>query len=169
MSDAEIAKTLDLTCHACHSLKLVEQQRLSPAQWAAVLQKMQGWGAGLESAAIDSFAQGLSRRYGPSAALEAPRRESAKTLAGLVVAEPSAKARAGRVPEGEGMFGQRCAACHGPKARGGVGVNLVDRYLLDRPKEFSQIVHKGRGLMPPQPDMSESQLDDVLGFLRSLE
>jgi mono/diheme cytochrome c family protein len=32
-------------CIACHSLRLVESQRLSPAAWGKEIDKMAGWGA----------------------------------------------------------------------------------------------------------------------------
>lgn len=45
-SDAVAGHKLETTaCASCHSLRLVESQRLSPAAWAKEVDKMVGWGA----------------------------------------------------------------------------------------------------------------------------
>ncbi len=45
-ADIEAGKKLEKTaCVACHSLRLVESQRLSPAAWTKEVDKMIGWGA----------------------------------------------------------------------------------------------------------------------------
>ena len=38
-------KELDQACQLCHSLRLVESQRLSTAAWQKEMDKMIGWGA----------------------------------------------------------------------------------------------------------------------------
>jgi mono/diheme cytochrome c family protein len=38
-------KAAQQTCVQCHSLRLVDSQRLSPAAWAREIDKMIGWGA----------------------------------------------------------------------------------------------------------------------------
>lgn len=45
-SPNEAAKKIEKTaCVPCHSLRIVQSQRLSPAAWAKEVDKMMGWGA----------------------------------------------------------------------------------------------------------------------------
>ena len=50
-------------CQICHSLAYVEQQRLTPAQWTATVQKMVSWGAPLTPGESLSLAQTLATSY----------------------------------------------------------------------------------------------------------
>lgn len=49
-------------CVACHSLRIVHSQRLSPAAWAKELDKMAGWGAKVEDR--DALLAYLTANYG---------------------------------------------------------------------------------------------------------
>jgi len=45
-ADVEAGKKIEKTaCVACHSLRLIESQRLSPVAWTKEVDKMIGWGA----------------------------------------------------------------------------------------------------------------------------
>ncbi len=45
-------KALRTQCVACHSLRLVESQRLSAAAWGKEIDKMVGWGAVVQDRAL---------------------------------------------------------------------------------------------------------------------
>jgi mono/diheme cytochrome c family protein len=71
---------------------------------------------------------------------------------------------------GEPIFERNCAFCHGPKARGAEGPNLVrSSVVLDDEKgeSIGKVVHAGRPDrgMPAFPTLSETQLYDIAEFL----
>ena len=62
------AAILEARCLTCHDARLIEQQRLTAAGWAAELEKMVRWGATLsdpERAALVDFLAGSTPRPGP--------------------------------------------------------------------------------------------------------
>lgn len=160
-------QVLEQSCQACHSLQLIEQQRLSEAQWVGVLKKMNVFGAAITEDAVQPLAAQLAARRGPEAKLPRPARlDASLAVASLLPLEDGALA-GGDGKAGESLYQARCLACHGADARGGVGVSLADRLLLQRAPEFAAHVRKGRGLMPPQPELTDPQLGQVLAYLRS--
>jgi cytochrome c oxidase cbb3-type subunit III len=71
---------------------------------------------------------------------------------------------------GEPIFERNCAFCHGPKARGAEGPNLVrSSVVLDDEKgeSIGKVVHAGRPDrgMPAFPGLTETQLYDIAEFL----
>lgn len=159
--------TLKTSCQSCHSLMLVDQQRLSAAQWAGVLKKMVGWGAAISAEAVPPLAEQLAARRGPTAALPAPGLIDAAAVAEAHAPIEDGALGGGDAQVGGAIYQARCGVCHGPDARGGVGVNLADRLLLQRAPEFAAAVRSGRGLMPPQADLAEPQLANLLAWLRT--
>lgn len=164
MSSAEVEQVLLLNCQSCHSLAYVGQQRMTVAQWTATLTKMRGWGALLEESQLAPLANALAVSRGPSAPL--PVFEARDVTAFAV--EPSPAPPEGAAARGKTLFETRCLACHGPDAHGGIGVNLVDRPLLQQPSRFEAFVKSGRGRMPPHADLSPTQYGELLAFLRTL-
>lgn len=61
-------------CQICHAPDYVKQQRLTPAQWTATLQKMKGWGAPLEGDEAELLARVLAASYPADLADLAPAR-----------------------------------------------------------------------------------------------
>ncbi len=161
LEPAQLDAVLALECQSCHSLGYVEQQRLSAAQWTATLTKMRTWGALLAEDQVEPLARALALRRGPTATLEAPPRTEVRAFEAREPPGRSAKALA----QGRALFAARCAACHAPDGRGLVGVNLTDRALLQEPAAFAEVVARGRGRMPPQPDLSAGQLSALRAFL----
>jgi mono/diheme cytochrome c family protein len=160
-------QVLTQSCQACHSLKLVEQQRLSEAQWVAVLKKMNVFGASITESAVQPMAAQLAARHGPQAKLPALARvDAAAAVASLLPLAEGAFA-SDDAKGGEALYLTRCLACHGADARGATGVNLVDRVLLQRAPEFAAHVRTGRGLMPPQAELTDPQLGMLLAYLRT--
>lgn len=159
--------TLKTSCQSCHSLMLVDQQRLSAAQWTGVLKKMAGWGAAISAEAVPPLAEQLAARRGPTAALPAPGLVDAAAVAEAHAPVEDGALGGGDAQVGGAIYQARCGVCHGFDARGGVGVNLVDRLLLQRAPEFAAAVRTGRGLMPPQADLAEPQVANLLAWLRT--
>lgn len=163
LSDEALQATLTLQCRACHSMHYVEQQRLTATQWTGTLKKMRHFGAVLEEAAVPALAEALAARFGPTGRPYTPLPKKVELF------RPPADLKSGRAhKQGKALFAQRCLACHGPKAEGGVGVNLADRQLLQQPEAFREVVKKGRGTMPPHPDLTVEQMDSLLAFLNTL-
>lgn len=61
-------------CQICHSLAHIEQQRLTPTQWAATVKKMVGWGAPLGVTEAEALVDMLAASYPPDLADAWPRR-----------------------------------------------------------------------------------------------
>jgi len=55
-------------CLPCHDNLMLEQQRLTPKQWGAVVKKMQGWGSQIPADNVDMVVAYLSKRYSPDSA-----------------------------------------------------------------------------------------------------
>jgi mono/diheme cytochrome c family protein len=157
-------------CQMCHGLALVEQQRLTPAQWTAEIEKMVGWGATLAPEEVPDVHAYLAATFGPTNA-PAPR-----TLANLPDvppapdAEPEPLTAAASAERGAPLFAEHCAKCHGTDARGGEpGQNLVEHPSLLDLDAFARTVAEGRRRMPAFQDvMSRDQARDVLAWLRTL-
>src|SRR5438067_11980907 len=83
--------------------------------------------------------------------------------------QAAADAPAGNVENGKKLFAQYgCYQCHGYAAQGGVGPRLAPRPLTYA--AFSKYVRQPTGEMPPYTPkvISNAQLADVYGFLRSV-
>lgn len=160
-------QVLAQSCEACHSLKLIDQQRLTRAQWAAVVKKMNAFGAAVSEDAVQPLAEQLAARRGPEAKLPLPGRLDADAAAASLAPTADGPFATADAEGGAALYQTRCLACHGADARGAVGVNLVDRVLLQRASDFAAHVRKGRGLMPPQPELTDPQLGQLLAYLRS--
>ncbi len=159
----EVKQVLELNCRSCHSLAYVDQQRMSAGQWTATLTKMRGWGALLEEPQVGQLATALASTRGPTALL--PVFETREVAPFVVEAEKPIPA--GAAKRGQVTFMTRCLPCHGPDAHGGIGVNLVDRPLLQQPTYFAGFVNAGRGRMPPHADLGPVQLTELLAWLRT--
>lgn len=55
-------------CQICHTAEYVKQQRLNPAQWAATVNKMIGWGAPITAEQGEALAKVLAEAYPPERA-----------------------------------------------------------------------------------------------------
>lgn len=152
-------------CLSCHSEPMLAQQRLTPAQWHKTVTKMVGWGANLEPTEIAPLVAYLSASYGPDAGPYTPETISATEALAEIAPLPDDPFPPGDPERGKALYAEKCAACHGPDARGHIGVTLVDRPFLYRAGDFAQTVRRGRGKMPPVP-LSNVEIGDVLAHLR---
>jgi mono/diheme cytochrome c family protein len=154
-------------CLACHTVQMLEEQRLTPKQWGAVVKKMVGWGAPVDPATSDLLVAYLADHYGPDAgAYDPPLLAPAEATLALAPEEDGPLA-GGEPARGATLYRDRCAACHGAEARGQLGVALVDRPLLYRAASFAAVIRKGKGRMDPAPDTSDGEIADLLAHLRA--
>lgn len=155
-------------CTSCHGVDMIEHQRLTPAQWAKEVKKMSGWGSMIEPESQAALADHLAAHWNlDTPAFEPPMTNSVDADAAIAPLPDGAFA-GGDVKRGLGLYATKaCIACHGPDARGSIGVNLVDRPILYRAPELAGIVRAGRGRMPPQP-LTDGEVADLVAYLRSL-
>jgi mono/diheme cytochrome c family protein len=163
------AKTVIVNgCRSCHSQPMLEQQRLTEAQWLKVVTKMVTWGANVEPTEVKPLVSFLAASYGPDAGeYEAETIAAADALSELAVL-PDGPIPAGDAARGKLLYIEKCSGCHGADARGATGVNLIDRPILYRAGELAMLVRKGRGKMLPL-NMADGEIGDVLAHLRSLK
>ena len=76
------------------------------------------------------------------------------------------------VERGQKLFVANCGYCHGTNANGGGegGPDLIRSSLaLDDEKgdKIGPVIHSGRGKMPPFPQMTDAQIQDIAAFIRA--
>jgi cytochrome c553 len=156
-------------CLGCHAEELLEQQRLTSKQWAAVVKKMQGWGSLVEPSQVDTLVAFLSARYGLSAPAFVPAPIDAARAASAIANLPDGPFGGGDAKKGEVTYKQACAQCHGPNGQGSpTGVTLADRPGLWRADEFAAVVRTGRGRMPAFAFYTDAEIAAVLTYLRAI-
>jgi mono/diheme cytochrome c family protein len=158
---------LTSACLSCHSEEMIAQQRLTPAQWSKVVTKMVGWGANLAPDESEPLATWLATTYGTDAGPWEPQPLSAAAATAELVPLTDGPFANGDPERGHALYMDRCAACHGPEARGQLGVRLIDRPLLRRASEVAETVRRGRGKMPPLA-LADGEIADLLAHLRRL-
>ncbi len=157
-------------CLACHGQEMLDQQRLTPAQWSANVKKMQGWGAPLEPGEPELVVSYLAERSGPSAGTYGIPEVDAKLAAASLAPTPDGDLAGGDAARGEALYKSSCASCHGPDAKGErLGINLVDRPVLYRAADFAAVVTKGRNRMPETTGILKTDIAALLTYLRSLK
>jgi mono/diheme cytochrome c family protein len=155
-------------CLACHAKELLEQQRLTPKQWAAVVKKMQGWGSLVEPSQVEPLVAFLSARYGLSASPFVPPTVDAARAADAIAPLPDGPLGGGDGKKGAATYKEACASCHGAGGHGSAtGVTLADRPGLWRGAEFAVAVRTGRGRMPAFPTYTDADIASILAYLRS--
>ncbi|HEX4809968.1 MAG TPA: c-type cytochrome [Bryobacteraceae bacterium] len=110
--------------------------------------------------AATTFAQGPQQPQRPARGADRTRE-----FLGLGPAPDAAAAALG-----EPIYTRNCAFCHGPKARGGEGPNLIQSALVlhdEKGEEIGKVVHGGRldRGMPAFPSLTDAQLYDIAEFL----
>lgn len=166
-STADAKKLVDNGCLSCHQEEMLQQQRLTKAQWEKTVTKMGGWGANIEEADKPIIVAYLAEQYGPDAGpYTAPTVEAPATLALLDPIDDGDYAN-GNAEKGKATYVDKCSGCHGPEGQGHIGVRLVDRPFLYRAKDVADLVRKGKGKMPPAV-VEPRDLADILAHLRTI-
>ncbi len=168
-ADEEGAEHVAAYCTVCHGDDLIHQQRLTEEQWRATIEKMVAWGAQAKQADLqDKLVSYLAANFGPDAGPFSPARVEAQTARAAVEPLPDDPFGGGDASRGKQLYSQDCIACHSPTAVGLIGLNLVDRYLLDRAHDFATIVREGRPPWMPGRPMDDAGVADLLAYLRTL-
>ncbi len=154
-------------CLSCHTDEMLMQQRLTEGQWSAVVKKMITWGAPLDPGDDTKLVAYLSASYGPDAGPFVPPSAPANEMAMALDPQPDGPYAGGDPVKGKPLFEEKCGTCHGPNARGVIGVNLVDRPILYRAPDFARTVAKGRGRMLPV-QITDAEQAAVIAYLRTL-
>lgn len=158
---------VEAACLSCHTREMIAQQRLTEAQWTKVVTKMATWGANLDPAEAAPLAKYLAATYGVDAGPFEPVAVSARDAVRELEVAPDGAFAGGDADRGRALYTERCSACHGPAARGQIGVLLVQRPLLHRAEDFAATLRRGKGKMPPMV-LSDVEVGHVLAHLRRL-
>lgn len=148
---------LAIHCGACHSSEMIEQQRLTPAQWQGEVKKMLGWGATLPEEYASAVAEHLAALHPPEAKPVPPTITPAEASA--LAVHPKASVAPAAVAAAAPLYAKHCGNCHGPEGHGGAhGPRLVGRAAIAHDAPYHAIIAAGRGGMPafrdtiPEPD-----------------
>jgi hypothetical protein len=57
---------VEAACYACHSADILVQQRLTPKQWTATVEKMMRWGAVVPAEKKTPIIDYLAKHFGPA-------------------------------------------------------------------------------------------------------
>jgi mono/diheme cytochrome c family protein len=141
---------LQLHCNVCHSSEMIEQQRLTLAQWQAEVQKMIGWGATLPKEYSGLMADHLSRLYPPDHKAEIGLLEPEKAMSESAQTDQSqVDSKSATNPQVAEMFRSQCSNCHGTSGEGNeIGPRLTGRPILAFSQRFSEHIEQGKGRMP---------------------
>jgi mono/diheme cytochrome c family protein len=161
-------KIAENACLSCHQEDMLQQQRLTKAQWEKTVTKMAGWGANLEEAEKPALVEWLAQSYGPDAGPYAAETVPATTTLALVDPIDDGEYANGDPEKGKATYIDKCSGCHGQDALGHIGVRLVDRPFLHRAKDVADLVRRGKGKMPPAV-VATKDLADILAHLRTLK
>jgi mono/diheme cytochrome c family protein len=161
----------DNSCRMCHEPALVHQQRLSPAQWDAEIEKMIGWGATvapeergpLHAYLVENFGPANDASPHPIAATEVPK-PPRRDL------NPAQITGTGDPTRGADLYTRHCLNCHGADGRGGEpGQNLVEQEILPRADAFADVTRDGRHKMPGFAEVLDApSIEDIRTWLLTL-
>lgn len=93
--------------------------------------------------------------------------EPAGEPAGEPASEPSGEdTSTGDAPEelGKGLYEANCSGCHGTDASGVSAPGLLE--MSD--EQFFEAVQNGKGYMPAFPDLSETDIGNIIVYIRTL-
>ena len=167
-SPSDAKKIVENGCLSCHQEDMLQQQRLTKAQWEKAVTKMAGWGANIEEAEKPAVIAYLAEQYGPDAGPFTPPNAEATTTLALVDPLDDGDYANGDATKGKATYTDKCSGCHGPEALGHIGVRLVDRPFLYRAKDVAELVRRGKGKMPPAV-VETRDLADILAHLRTVK
>ena len=141
---------LQLHCNVCHSSEMIEQQRLTLAQWQAEVQKMIGWGATLPKEYSGLMAEHLSKSYPPGHKAKIGLLEPEKAFSESAQTDQSqVDSKSATNPQVAELFRNQCSNCHGTSGEGNeIGPRLTGRPILAFPQRFSEHIEQGKGRMP---------------------
>ena len=157
-------------CLICHSVEIIESQRLTAKQWKAEIEKMVGWGSPLPVEQHEGVIKWLSANYSDKAARSNPTTWTLAEAESTIAPEPETRGEVKtNLAAAEANFAANCKNCHGANGEGSnLGPNLVERPVLLRPTDFLDSIKKGRGKMPMLGVIVNEQASrEILEWLRT--
>lgn len=165
-------QTFENNCLICHAEEMTTRQRLTPTQWKTEVEKMIGWGAPVPPEEVDRLTAWLASEFSSAKPLPpAPIQPAAPLMALEHPILAQSPLQAVPVPErSPELFARHCATCHGADGRGAdLGPNLVERPILLRPDDWSELVRDGRRRMPGfRAVLAPEEEADLLKWARAL-
>jgi ubiquinol-cytochrome c reductase cytochrome c subunit len=153
-------------CLMCHGEEMTSRLRLTEKQWVAEIDKMVGWGAPVPPEQKLHLLEYLVASFstGP---VSPPERITFRDALALV--RPEGPPGGGDDLRGAALYSTHCATCHGPDGRGGdLGTCLVEKPVLLRPAEYSEVLRSGRRRMPGfAAALKPEQEADILAWLKT--
>lgn len=73
--------------------------------------------------------------------------------------------KTGAEVDGQLVYAQNCAACHGPQLEGARGPKLLGSAALHQPQALRSVVLRGAAGMPAFPQLQGEQLDALVAYL----
>jgi mono/diheme cytochrome c family protein len=142
---AAAESALGMDCAICHSLDLVQSQRLTRGQWEKEVKKMAGWGAPVEEDG-PLLVELLAADFSPDTLEPPPQTIPFDSAAAEVI--PDEKPAPGDAQKGEAIYRAACQSCHGERGEGTRGPSLAGKPVVFRARDFAAAVEHGRGRMP---------------------
>jgi mono/diheme cytochrome c family protein len=166
-------RAIQENCLICHEAGMYTNQRLTPAQWKAEVDKMVSWGAPLAPADQQPVIDLLAKSYRDVDPAVPPGRVTLATVDSLEIPKPDDDAgrSSGDPASGAGLYKTNCANCHGLTALGDdLGPSLAGRAVMNSRKAYDEAVHKGVRKMPAfDKVLNASQQHDVFAWLLQLK
>ncbi len=162
-------QTFEQNCLICHDAAMIINQRLTPAQWSAEVEKMIGWGSPVPPEEVVGLVELLTTSYPAELPRDPPDRVSPSRALEWNRPEPGISVLPeGDVTRGAALHTEHCATCHGENALGAeLGPNLVERPVLRREPDYAEVVREGRRRMPGfRLVLSPQQEADILEWLK---
>lgn len=155
-------------CLMCHSDELLKTQRLTPQQWKAEVEKMIGWGSPLPVEWQQPVIEFLASEYPSNAPAPLLDRQPLARLIGSDASAVLSSPVMGDSTRGAKLYVQNCANCHGADGQGAeLGTNLVEKPVLVKVEDYSEVVRKGLRRMPAFSAALTTQGEiDILAWLR---
>jgi ubiquinol-cytochrome c reductase cytochrome c subunit len=156
-------------CLMCHGEEMTARLRLSDKQWAAELDKMIGWGAPVPPELKPPLLEYLVSAYSIAAGAPVPPPARILYREAVALGRPEGPPVIGDGARGASLYVTHCATCHGPTALGGdLGTCLIERPVLLRPADYTEVVRQGRRRMPGfAAALKPEQEADILAWLRT--
>lgn len=157
-------------CLICHAEEMIASQRLTPKQWKAEVEKMEGWGTPLpkehEQVVIDYLTESFSATASPGKLKRLSLRQVLENEPTVVAASARAKVDLESAAQ---LYARNCANCHGSDAQGAdLGPNLVEKPILHRRDAYLAIVRDGLRRMPGFVQALDTKAEEeILAWLRA--
>ena len=149
-------------CQTCHSVDMIQQQRLDKVNWLGTIKKMADYGLKLADEDAEKLANYFVQKFPLDLPIDASKR--VELSADTSTLAPPLVAKGANVKRGRQLFATYCQACHGAKGDGLIGPHLKGRRVTDA--NFWATVNYGKRLMPAFKDqLTLNQMSEIKAWL----